>query len=101
MGEAGSQAYLYTAQRRAYSSPLGDDLRHVTLPAPAQLLHPEIRRTRLSGLCLQHCVILRPAGFMQCVNIIKCGRRHVYTKLWFLIKAKTVGSLNENFWLHM
>lgn len=38
---------------------------------------------------------------MQCVNIIKCGSRHVYTKLWFLIKAKTVGSLNENFWLHM
>lgn len=35
------------------------------------------------------------------INIIKCGKRNVYTNLWFLIKARIAGFLNKNFWLHM
>lgn len=42
-----------------------------------------------------------PRGSTQSVNIIKRGKRNVYTNLWFLIKAKIAGFVNENFWPHM
>ena len=41
--------------------------------------------------------IIRSGGPVQSVNVIKHDQRHVYTNLWFLIKAKHSGFLNENF----
>lgn len=56
----------------------------------------------LCSRCLLNTLLSsEPRGSTQSINIIKRGKRNVYTNLWFLIKAKIAGFLNENFWLHM
>lgn len=45
---------------------------------------------------VEHFAIIRSGRYTQNVNI-KCGKRNIYTNLWFLIKAQIAGFLNENF----